>query len=98
MAGAKLIRIDAADLLKLFVHYSDGQVPIDAELRSLGVGTRMKRQIGMLVRSAQWGPEAPGKGYHQPLHIRYEGGKVMSWGKKGDEPFWQDQNDTPKLS
>ena len=98
MAGSKLVVFDANDFLKLLCHYSEGKVPIDAELRSLGVGTKMKRQIGMLVRSQQWGPTPTGLDYHQPLHIRYEQKKVMSWGKKGTEPFWQQQNETPKFN
>jgi hypothetical protein len=99
MAGTKHIVIDAADLLKLLIHYSDGRIPIDAELRSLGVGTRMKRQIGMLVLSQQWPKDEldPSGNFYHPLHIRYEGKKIMSWGKKGSEVFWQDQNDTPKI-
>ena len=99
MAGSKLIVFDANDFVKLLVHYTEGRVPIDAELKSLGVGTRMKRQIGMLLRSEQWPREeldASGNFYH-PLHIRYEGKKIMSWGKKGSEVFWQDQNATPKF-
>lgn len=99
MAGSKLIVFDANQFIKLLCHYTEGRVPIDAELKSLGVGTRMKRQIGMLITSQQWPKDEldPTGNFYHPLHIRYEGNKVMSWGKKGTEPFWQDQNEAPKF-
>ena len=98
MSGIKIIAFSAPDIVKLWIHYSDGRIPIDGELKAMGVDTKLPRQILFIIDSKQW-PEnekvAGGDGYN-PLHLRWEGKRVLSWGKFGTEPIWQDQNETPK--
>lgn len=98
MPGSKVIQFDAADFCKLLTHYSEGIVPLDFELKHIAVDTILKRQIAFIGASKQW-QDAPlaGKEEYGPLHIRYEGNRIMVWGRKGDEPFWQDANETPKF-
>jgi len=89
-AGSKIIAIDAESLLKLWIHYSDGKLPLDSELKAFAVDTILKRQLAFIVESSQWDDEPlPGKSELAPLHLRYEGKMVMSWGDKMEEPFWQ---------
>lgn len=99
MAGSKIIRFDARDFCKLLTHYSEGLVPLDFELKHVAVDTILKRQIAFIGESKQWRDDPlPGKEEYGPLHLRYEGKRIMSWGRKGNEPFWQDANDTPKFN
>ncbi len=98
MAGSKVIRFDARDFCKLLTHYSEGIVPLDFELKHVAVDTILKRQIAFIGFSKQWQDEPlPGKDEYGPLHIRYEGKNIMSWGRKGDDPFYQAAPDAPKL-
>src|SRR5690242_8879318 len=97
MSGSKVIVVDAHDLVKLWTHYSEGKMPLDAELNALAVDTRLPRQIAFIVTSKQWQDEpAAGQDYYNPLHLRYDQKRCMSWGRKGNEVFWQDA-ETPKF-
>ena len=98
MSGFKIIQFDAADFCKLLTHYSEGMLPLDFELKHVAVDTILKRQIAFIGESKQWEDEPlAGREEYGPLHLRYEGKRVMSWGRKGDEPFWQDANETPQF-
>lgn len=96
MSGSKIIEFDANDFCKLLTSYSEGLVPLDFELAHVAVDTLLKRQIAFIGRSKQWQDEPlPGKEEYAPLLLRYEGKRIMSWGRKGNEVFWQDA-ETPK--
>lgn len=98
MSGFKVIRFDARDFCKLLTHYSSGLMPLDFELDHVAMDTILKRQVAFIGRSKQWqGEPLPGKEEYAPLHLRYEGKRVFSWGSKGSEGFWQDAPDAPKL-
>lgn len=97
MSGSKLIQFDANDFCKLLTAYSEGLVPLDFELKHVAVDTRLKRQIAFIGESKQWQDEPmPGKDEYAPLVLRYEGKRIMSWGRKGTDPFWQD-SEAPKF-
>lgn len=97
MAGRKIIEFDAEEFCKLLTHYTEGKVPLDFELKHVAIDTILKRQIAFIGVSKQWQDEPiPGRDEYNPLQIRYEGKKVMSWGRKDDEPFWQNA-EAPKL-
>ena len=97
MAGSKIIQFDANDFCKLLTHYSEGKLPLDFELKHVAVDTILKRQIAFIGVSKQWQDDPiPGKEEYNPLVLRYEGKRIMSWGRHGDETFWQDANDVPK--
>lgn len=96
--GSKLLVMDANDIVKMLTSYSEGRVPLDAELNHVAVDSILKRQIAFIMTSQQWPEEElleNGKGYG-PLQIRYEGKRMMTWGKKGTEVFWSD-TDAPKF-
>lgn len=76
---------DAQSLAALLTHYTDGAVPPDAEIRNAGPHKVLSQWLGLEVRSAQWGdcPTYPGTGEPYPMHIRYEGRKVVIFDEKG---------------
>src|SRR5260370_39262131 len=99
MSGTKIISFDARDFMHIVTHYSDGLLPIDFELKHVAVDTILKRQIGFMGNSKQW-EDTPIPGSddkYNPRHIRYERKRIMSYGKKGEDPFLQDAPDAPKL-
>ncbi|SRR5260370_20328104 len=99
MSGSKVIRFDAIDFCKLLTHYSEGILPLDFELKHVAIDTILKRQIAFIGFSKQWQDEPlPGKEEYGPLHLRYEGKRIFSWGRKGEEGFWQDALDAPRFS
>jgi hypothetical protein len=86
------IEFDPINLLGLLTHYTDGDVPLDAELVNVSVGAVLSRHIGLEVKSDQWTgePLPDGSGLFAPLHLRYEGRKTLSWGRKDQEVAWSD--------
>ena len=98
MPGTKIVAFDAHDIVKLWTHYSEGRMPLDAELKALAVDKKLVRCILFIINSKQWADECiPGRdGEYNPLHLRYEGKRILSWGNFGTEPFWQDANETPR--
>ncbi len=97
MAGSKVVQFDANDFCRLLTVYSEGLLPLDFELKHVAVDTVLKRQIAFIGESKQWQDEPiPGKDEYAPLVLRYEGKRIMSWGRKGNDPFWQNA-DVPKF-
>jgi hypothetical protein len=101
MAATRRIIFDANSLLKLLSHYtqdSDNSIPLDAELIDAGVSSVLGSWIGLNVQSDRWdGPEVEGGHGLRPLHIRYEGKRVMSWDSKPDtSPTWHDAPESPR--
>lgn len=90
--GTKLLVIDGQSLLNLLIHYTDGEIDLDSKLLSVGISQYLGEWIGMVIESSQWKDSLePGKDYYAPLHIRYEGNKILKWGQK-DTPYnWQDE-------
>lgn len=98
------IEFDANSLLKLLTHYtmdSEDQVPLDAELRSAGVSRFVTRWIMLEVESKEWDGLAvdPATQEIPPLHIRFEGNKVMSWVQSPNSPHtkdsWKEEVESP---
>ena len=87
---------DAESVLRLLCHYTDGAVPLDSVLKSAGVSAVFGRWIGLNVESKEWSGEEVLGGGLAPLHVRYEGKKVMSWEGKGMEPEWTEGVEAPK--
>jgi len=101
MAGTRKIVFDGNSLLKLLTHYtqdSADSIPLDGELVDCGVSARLGQWIGLLVRSANWdGPVVPSGDGLRPLHIRYEGKRVMTWKQDGstNNPEWKPSVESP---
>ena len=88
----KTIFFDVESLLRLLTHYSDGRLPLDAEIQAAANSQYLPGWIGLWTKSKEWTE----KDIEQPLHLRYEGRKVMIWDEKGTNPRWQEGNETPK--
>jgi hypothetical protein len=90
MAGYKLFVFDPRDLVRLMTHYTDGEVPLNAEVSNVLFHPQLERMMAIEVMSNEWETMTP-------LHIRYTGKKVMSWhkGLGVDHPEWVEANDTP---
>jgi hypothetical protein len=89
MAWQKIFMFDPRDLLRLVTHYTDGEVPLDAEVGEVGFNPYLERMIGIEVESPEWETT-------EPLHIRYDCRKVLSWTKDGSQPEWGESPDSPK--
>jgi hypothetical protein len=97
MAG-KIIQFDGPSFCKLLTHYTDGKVPQDFELKHVAMDTILKRQVAFIGESKNWQDEMlPGQEAYAPLMVRFEGKKVLSWGRKDAEVFWNDSPDAPKF-
>lgn len=94
----RLITFDAKDVLALLTHYNEGKdIPLDVELLNVGVSPFLQRWIGMECESEKWMDGTPlAGGALSPLHIRYEGRKIMTISKQGAEGIWKDANEDPK--
>ena len=101
IGGIKRIVFDLDTALALLTHYSDGAVPLDADVRGLGVSKLLGRYIGFKVASAQWRdadlPLDP-SGMLPPLDIRWEGDKVLKWSERGSPVTWEETPDALKRS
>jgi len=96
MPGQRLIVFDGNDLLELLKHYtahSPDPIPIDAKLENMGGSATLQRWIGMMVKGAWRAPEKHAGGGMDPLHVRYTGSKVLTWGQRGEELKWHDAED-----
>lgn len=101
LGGTRRIIFDVDSLLALLTHYSDGAVPLDAEVLNIGVSKLLGRYIGLTMTSADWRDSELPKdrlGMLPPLDIRWEGGKVLKWSEKGSPVEWGDSPDALKRS
>lgn len=83
-------------LIALMQHYTEDhqdRIPLDCRLIGMGP-TRLERMIAILIESADWESSDTYNrdnkiGAIAPLHFRYEGQKVLSWGGKTQNLAWQ---------
>lgn len=99
LTGTLLIVFDGRNILDLLSHYSDGKLPLGVRLLDMGPSTSLGRHLILQVESDQWEDAPTGlsdlndprnAGTLAPLHIRYEGKKVMSWGDKRAAVEWKE--------
>lgn len=74
------------DLVNLLTHYSNGEIPLGAEVKNFGVNPMLERMIGLELESKEWED-------FNVLQFRYDGNRVMSWSKNMpseglDKPQW----------
>lgn len=100
----KRIEFDAKSLLNLMLHYTQDHsdnIPLDAELVSAGVNQFLQRYVILEVKSEKEWRDVPvnqASGELEPMHVRYEGHKVMSWGndpKTHTVDAWRPSVDAP---
>lgn len=98
--ASRLIIFDADEFRQLLVHYFDGNaIPLNSEVKEVGVSKYLQRIISLNIASKDWGDEevSPVTGELFPLELAYEGKRVMSFQGKGQDAQWADANDAPKL-
>ncbi len=89
----RLVVIKADDLKNMLTVYTQGDVPLDTELKEIAVNEHLQRMIIFTMGSKQWKETTydPVLGKLRPLLVRYEGKKTLSWHQKPDEPMqWKD--------
>lgn len=79
------IVFDAEGLLKLLTHYTEEAIPLDGILVSAGVSSMFSSWIGLEVESKEWDGVVLADGGINPLHIRYDGKRICSWGNDRHE-------------
>jgi hypothetical protein len=91
MAQRQII-FDPHSLLMLLVHYNDGwDLPLECRLVAAGVHPMLDRMIGLQVEAKEWDEE-------QPLQLRYEGRKMLTWSQKdGENVSWKATPDAPRI-
>lgn len=87
--GTKDYEFAAQDLYNLLIHYTDGLVPLNGEVRELLVNKHLARKVGIVVESNEWETETP-------LFLNYDGKRVRSWSKGEDGMKWEELNETPR--
>lgn len=90
MAYPKTFIFDIEDLVRLLTHYFDGEVPLDAKVSAVGVNPTLQRFIGIELESGEWET-------NDPLQLRYDGERVMTWSKneRVKNPIWHEAMETP---
>lgn len=95
--ATRLVEFDVASLLKLLTHYSEGAVPLEAEVRNVQISRFLPRWIALVVDSPSWEgtPFEKGDGYNgiEPLHVRYEGKRICVIDNLKDPIAWSDENE-----
>lgn len=88
----RLLIFDLDSLLKLLVHYSEGEIPLTSEALTFEVSPYLQRYLSMLVQSPEWSESSdsvdPVTRELPPIHFRYEGNRVLKLNRPGDIPQW----------
>lgn len=93
--ATRSVIFDANSLMKLLTHYSEGEIPLNSELKQLLASAMLPNWIGLVVESDQWPDTSTGKsgyGGQAPYHFRYEGKRTMRWDGQHHDVRWSDQN------
>lgn len=92
---ARIIEFDAASLVKLLTHYTEGQVPLNSEIKNMAVSQMVSRWVALMIESPDWTHDPmdnSGFNYTQPLFIKYMGKRIQTihntarpgeWGLEG---------------
>lgn len=100
--ATRTIEFDIDSLLKLITHYSEGAVPLDAEVRNVQLSSMLQRWVCLVVESPDWTgtPFEAGPGYNgvQPLFFDYEGKRTQIVSHLKDPVYWNPEGaiETPK--
>jgi len=89
MPGQKTLVFEPANLYSLLVHYTDGVVPLNGEVREVLVHPSLSRVVALNVTSDEWEDA-------EPLQIRYEGQRTLTWTKGQERAEWAKLCETPK--
>jgi len=87
-----LLDFDPHNMVDLLTHYTNGKIPLGAEMLAIGPHVILQRELGMVLESDQWDdPLLPNQEALAPLYVNYEGRKVMVWGTRDNSDItWQE--------
>lgn len=90
--ASRLVQFDVDSLLKLLVHYSEGELPLTSKVVNIQISKFLPRWVSLIVEADDWAntPYEAGDGYggQMPMMIRYEGKRVMTLDHLQDAPTW----------
>ena len=93
---SRLVQFDVDSVLKLLVHYSDGELPLDSEVKNVQISRFLPRWINLVVEAKDWTdtPYEAGDGYggQMPFMIRYEGKRTMVLDHLQNPVAWSEPN------
>lgn len=89
----KILVFEPNDILRLMTHYTDGKVPLTAEVKQFGVSQFLNRMMIFFVESPEWDE---GAGLDNPMIVEFVGRKVAAWDEKGQPVHTQRMNDDPR--
>ena len=89
----KILVFEPNDILRLMTHYTDGLVPLTAEVKQFGVSQFLNRMMIFFVESPEW---QEGTGLDNPVIIEFVGRKVAAWDEKGQPVHTQVMNEDPR--
>ena len=99
--ATRRVEFDIDSLRNLMVHYSEGEIPLNSEIKQIQSSLRLPRWINLIIEADSWENtpfEKDGFGGQQPFMFRYEGKRVMTLQHLKDPVAWSDENEieTPK--
>jgi hypothetical protein len=89
MTGQKSFIMDAQDLYNLLVHYTDGAIPLNGEVRGVEVNKHLQRMVALVVESEEWDDPLP-------FQVRYRGNRAATWAKGQENITFLQREDTPR--
>ena len=95
----RLVAFDAASLANLLTHYSQGEIPLGAEIRRVMSSAILPSWIGVVIESPSWENTplaSAGYGEQQPYVFRFEAGRILNWTDRHDELNWKEAIEAPR--
>lgn len=88
IAQTKSYVFSAQDLAALLVHYTDGLLPLNGEVKQILVHPQMTRKVVLVIESDEWETETP-------LFLSYDGNRIASWTQGDETPAFRQLAETP---
>jgi len=89
--NTRLLVFHPQDLYNLFVHYTDGQLPLSGKVQTVGVSRILERIVVLGVESGEWKDDT-----NHPFVLTFEGNRVASFDEKGQPVRNVERNENPK--
>jgi hypothetical protein len=88
----RLLVFDPNDVYKLFVHYTDGALPLSGEVKQVGVSKTLQRMLIFMVESKEWREEDVAS----PFVVNFEGRRTATFDEKGQPVRHGEMNENPR--
>lgn len=94
LPNSRRVEFTADTILKLAIHYAQGELPLDSEVKEVQVSAILPRWVCFVVESKDWeGTPFNGDGYGgvQPFMFRYESKRVLNLSNTNEQAAWGDE-------